>query len=91
MTLTILLEVGSISRLLSGGALSLSLSGALKKFYLAWWPRETGSRRRIEMLTYVCRASLPTPGSAGVHCAWCGRLDDMAANFNPQPLNAATC
>lgn len=96
MTLTILLEVGSISRLLSGGvlSLSLSLSGALKKFYLAWWPRETGNRKRIEMLTQVHNPSLPTTGSAVVHCtlaAWHGKLNDVAVNFNPQSLNPATC
>jgi len=68
MTLTVLLEVDSISSLLSGGVLSLSLSGALKKFYLAWWPREMGNRKRIEMLTQVCNPSLPTSGSAVVHC-----------------------
>lgn len=94
MTLTILLEVGSISRLLSGGVLSLSLSGALKKFYLARWPGETGNRKRIETLIYVCNPSLPTSGFAVIHstlAAWPGKLTDTVANLNPQSFNPATC
>lgn len=53
-----------------------------------------GNRKRIEMLTQVHNPSLPTTGSAVVHCtlaAWHGKLNDVALNFNPQSLNPATC